>query len=59
MNLHLSYAVKKYIIQICDDLRNGKLKKDLKRNKPAIDKIFKDLAYLENMEVMLEKQQTV
>ena len=24
-------GVKKYIIQICDDLRNGKLKKDLKR----------------------------
>lgn len=38
-------GVKKYIIQICDDLRNGKLKKDLKRNKPAIDKIFKDLAF--------------
>ena len=38
-------GVKKYIIQICDDLRNGKLKKDLKRNKAAIDKIFKDLAF--------------
>ena len=36
---------KRYILQVCDVLRQNKLKKDLKENKKSIDKIFKDLAF--------------
>ena len=38
-------GVDRYIVQVCDDLRQGKLKKDLKKNKQSIEKIFKDLAF--------------
>ena len=38
-------GVNRYIVQVCDDLRQGKLKKDLKKNKTSIEKIFKDLAF--------------